>query len=430
MKTHLLSLFFTAFFAISAHAAPKIESWKTASGVKVLFVQTHALPILDIQFDFSAGSSYDPPGKEGLAALTQTVLDMGVEGLDETALSNRLADVGALLSGSVDQDRAQIALRTLSAPDKRDAAIALFQKVITEPRFLPDVFAREKARYIAALKDAQTQPASIAKQAFWAAMYSSHAYGRSATPESVAALLDSDLREFHTRHYSAKATTISIVGDITVDEAKTTAEKLSTGLPVSDWQAPEDVDSPALPNAREIRLSHPAQQAHVLIGLPAIKRGDPDFFPLLVGNYSLGGGGFASRLMAEVREKRGLTYGVYSAFIPLAQTGPFQIALQTKQANDALKISRDVLTEFLANGPSESELKAAKQNITGSFPLRFDSNSGILANIAVIGFYGLPLDYLDHYASKVQKVTTSDVKAAFARHVKPQHMITVIVAGE
>ena len=169
-----------------------------------------------------------------------------------------------------------------------------------------------------------------------------------------------------------------------------------------------------------------------MLGLPALQRGDPDFFPLLVGNYSLGGGGFVSRLMKEVRDKRGLAYSVHSYFMPLQQLGPFQIGLQTKkaQANDALKVTREVLATFLAEGPSETELQAAKQNLIGSFPLRLDSNRKILENVALIGFYDLPLDYLDRYPENIEKVTVADIKAAYSRHVRPEHLVTVVVAGE
>ena len=170
----------------------------------------------------------------------------------------------------------------------------------------------------------------------------------------------------------------------------------------------------------------------MLIGLPALKRGDPDFFPLVVGNYTLGGGGFVSRLMKEVREKRGLAYSVSSHFMPLSLQGPFQISLQTKkeQANEALGVAREVLQRFITSGPSEAELRAAKQNLVGSFPLRLDSNGKILDNVALIGFHGLPLDYLDRYAENVEKVTVAEIKAAFARHVSPGRMVTVVVGGE
>jgi zinc protease len=388
------------------------------------------LPIVDVQVDFAAGTAYDPPGKSGLASMTQGLLDMGVEGLDETQISNRLADLGALLSGGADMDRGSVSLRTLSMPDKRVAAVDVLRAVLVSPQFPADVFEREKARTVASLKEALTHPDVIASKAFWAAMYPAHPYGREASPESVNGLTRADLLDFYRSHYTAQRATVTIVGDLTRAQAEAVAQQTTAGLPVGSGVAP--LEAPQLPASAERRIAHPAAQAHVLIGLPAVKRGDPDFFPLLVGNYTLGGGGFVSRLMKEVREKRGLAYSVYSYFMPLGQIGPFQIGLQTKkaQANDALKVAREVLAGFLAGAPSDAELQAAKQNLVGSFPLRIDSNRKILDNVAVIGFYGLPLDYLDRYAENVDKVTAAEIKAAFARHVKPENIVTVVVAGE
>lgn len=414
----------------AAEAGPMIENWIAPSGARVFFVENHALPILDVQVDLAAGSAYDPQGKSGLASMTHALLDMGVRGMDETQISNRLADLGALLSGSAEMDRVSLGLRTLSAADKRVPALDILRAVLVSPQFPEKVFEREKARSVAGLKEALTRPDSIASKAFWAAMYPSHPYGRHATPESVSALKRADLEAFYRSNYTAQRATVSIVGDLSRMDAEALAQQLTAGLPAATGAAAPGM--PQMPAATEQRIAHPAAQAHVLIGLPALKRGDPDFFPLLVGNYSLGGGGFVSRLMKEVREKRGFAYSVYSYFMPLQQPGPFQIGLQTKksQASDALNVARDVLSGFLAEGPNEAELQAAKQNLVGSFPLRLDSNKKILENVAVIGFYGLPLDYLDRYAENVEKVTAAEIKAAFARHVKLENMVTVVVAGE
>jgi zinc protease len=179
----------------------------------------------------------------------------------------------------------------------------------------------------------------------------------------------------------------------------------------------------------ELRIAHPASQSHILLGYPGIKRGDPDLFPLYVGNYILGGGGFVSRLTEEVREKRGLVYSVYSYFMPMAELGPFQIGLQTKkdQANAALKLVHETLDKFLKNGVTEKELIAAKANIIGGFPMRIDSNGKILDYLSVIGFYKLPLNYLDEYNKKVASVTTAQIKEAFNRRLKPENFVTVIV---
>jgi len=414
----------------SVFAGVKIEHWVSPSGARVYFVESRVLPMLDVQVDFAAGSMFDPQGKSGLAALTRGALDLGAGKLDETAIAEQLADIGANLGGGADTDRASVALRTLSAKDKREPAIDILKNVLHHPLFDAAIFEREKARTIAGLKEAMTRPDSIAGKAFWGAMYPNHPYGRQATPESVTALTRDDLAAFHARYYNAANASITLVGDLSRKEAEKIAEAIASGLPKGEIAVLPS--PPETPKGGLTQLPHPASQAHVYIGLPAVERGNPDFFPLLVGNYTLGGGGFVSRLMKEVRDKRGYAYSVYSYFAPLKQTGPFQIGLQTKrsQAKDAIKVARDVLEGFLKDGPSEEELAAAKANLTGSFPLRLDSNKKILDNVAVIGFYGLPLDYLDQYQSRVQAVTPDDIKQAFARRVRPENLITVTVAAD
>lgn len=426
----LLTVAFALFFAHSALAGVKIEHWVSPSGARVYFVESRGLPILDVQVDFAAGSMFDPEGKSGLAALTRATLDNGAGKLDETAIAEQLADIGAALGGSADTDRASVALRTLAAKDKREPALAILKAVLQQPLFDAAIFEREKTRTIAALKEAMTRPDSIGGKAFWAAMYPQHPYGRQATPESVAALNRDDLAAFHARYYNAANASITLVGDLSRQDAEKIAESITAGLPKG---APATLPAaPELAAGNTIALAHPASQAHVFIGLPAIERGNPDFFPLLVGNYTLGGGGFVSRLMKEVRDQRGYAYSVYSYFAPMRQTGPFQIGLQTKrsQARDAIKVARDVLAGFLRDGPSDEELAAAKANLTGSFPLRLDSNKKILENVANIGFYGLPLDYLDQYQARVRAVTVDEIKAAFARRVVPEKLITVTVAAD
>jgi zinc protease len=178
-------------------------------------------------------------------------------------------------------------------------------------------------------------------------------------------------------------------------------------------------------------MPHPATQAHILLGYPGITRTDPDYFPLWVGNYILGGGGFVSRLTEEVRQKRGYAYSVYSYFMPLREAGPFQIGLQTKkeQAEEALDVVRATLDEFIAKGPSEKELKAAKDNIIGGFPLRIDSNRKIADYLAMIGFYGLPLSYLEDFPKNVEKVTAAQIRDAFRRRIDPGRLVTVVVGA-
>lgn len=415
-----------------AGAAPKIEHWLAASGARVFFVENHDLPMLDVQFDFAAGSVRDPEGKSGVAAMTSGMLDLGAADLDERQIASRLADVGAVLSGGADIERASLHLRTLSADDKRLPALALMRSVLVAPQFPADVLAREKARTIAGLKEAAIRPEVIAARTFWRLLYPGHLYGRDVTPESVASIGRDDLVEFHRQHYTAANASVTLVGDLSRAQAQALAEELTAGLPAGGAAPPGAPPVVPLTAPVEERVAHAAAQAHVLVGLPALKRGDPDFFALAVGNYTLGSGGFVSRLMQEVREKRGMAYSVGSHFMPLTQSGPFEISLQTKkaQADEALGVVRTVLQRFIAEGPSAAELRAAKQNLVGSFPLRLDSNGKILDNVALIGFYGLPLDYLDRYAENVEKVSANDVRAAFARHVAIDRLVTVVVGGE
>lgn len=416
---------------LAAQAGVKIEHWTAPSGARVYFVESRVLPIIDIQVDFAAGAAYDPPEKSALAGLTRSLLDTGAGDLDEEKIAGRLVDIGARMGGSTDLDRAGLGLRTLSSPRERDAAIELMRTVLQQPTFPAAVLEREKARAVAAIKEADTRPASIAAKRFSAALYPGHPYGLNATVESVERITRDDLLEFYRAHYGARRAVVSLIGDLSRSEAEAIAARLTEGLP----QVPQPdggLPEVQLPVRGTLRIAHPAKQAHIHLGLPAIRRGDPDFFPLLVGNYILGGGGFVSRLTREVREKRGYAYDVHSYFQPRKLEGPFQIGLQTKreQANEALKLVEATLDEFLKKGPSDEEVRAAKRNLGDGFALRLDSNRKILEYLAVIGFYGLPLSYLDDFPRKVHAVTAGEIRAAFRRKVMPEHMVTVIVAGD
>jgi zinc protease len=221
-----------------------------------------------------------------------------------------------------------------------------------------------------------------------------------------------------------------MMGDISRAQAEAIAEQLTAQLPSGAAPAAPPEVAMKIP-AGEQRIAHPASQSHILLGAPGMARSDPDYFALYVGNHILGGGGFVSRLMHEVREKRGLAYSVYSYFMPTKQPGVFQIGLQTRkdQADGALQLVRDTLAEFVAKGPTGKELIAARQNIVGGFPLRIDSNRKILDYLGIIGFYDLPLTYLDDFTRRVEQVTVAQVHDAFKRRVDPQAMATVIVGA-
>lgn len=416
---------------IWAHAALPIEHWTTSRGARVYFVRADTIPMLDVNIDFDAGGRYDPPRKDGLASMTASMLARGAAGLDEAAIADRIADIGAVQGASADDDRLSVAIRTLSSPAEREAAIELLASLVSRPTFPQAPLTREIERSLQALRESLTRPGSIAQRAFYPLIYPQHPYGSLADEASFRAIRRDDLVAFHRARFAASGAVVSLVGAVTRAQAEAIAERLTRDLPAGS-------PAPALPPVRmpapvERRIAHPASQSHLLIGAPAIVRNDPDYFPLFVGNYVLGGGGFVSRLTTEVREKRGLSYSVGSGFSPMLQPGPFVVSLQTRkeQTDEALAVVRDTLSGFVAKGPTEDELQAAKQNLVGGFALRIDSNSKILANLASIGWYGLPLDYLDGWTRKVEAVTAEQVRQAFARKVDPSKLVTVIVgAGE
>lgn len=420
-----------------SHAALNIQSWTLENGTRVLFVENHTIPMLDVSIDFDAGARRDPSGKSGVAALTNAMLARGVraekfDGNDEPALSeaqisDAFADLAAQRGSRIESDRSGLTLRTLTT--ERDAAVALLARLLAQPSFPAELLARDKARTISALKESLTKPEVIADQAFSELLYGKHPYGAQLSVASVDAITREDLVAFHTNYYVANRAVVAMIGDASRADADRIARQLTARLP--QGAALPELPPVVIGKASEKRIPHASSQAHILIGEPALARHDPDYFPLIVGNYVLGGGGFVSRLMNEVREKRGLTYGVSSYFDPMAQPGPFQIGLQTKsdQADEALKIVRETVTDYLRDGPTASELAAAKDNMIGGFALRIDSNRKILENIAAIGFYGLPLDYLDTWTKNVANVKTDQIKAAFNRKLQMDKLSTVVVGA-
>jgi zinc protease len=420
------------FAAAAVHAALPIAHWTTGNGARVYFVENHDLPILDVSVDFAAGSGRDAPATSGLAALTLTTMSLGAAGMSESEIARGFADVGAQFSPRFDRDRAGFTLRTLSAEKERGAALDLFAAVLQKPEFPSAVVEREKARVLAAIKEAESKPAEVADRAFQEAVFGGHPYAlpEEGRKETVAGLDADRLRNFYSEHYTAANMVIALMGDLTRNQAERIAEDLAGGLPAGQTLPPPGPVAD-LKSANLIRIPFPSKQAHVLMGQPGMARGDPDYFPLYVGNYILGGGGFDSRLTDEVREKRGLSYSVYSYFLPLARPGPFTIGLQTRadQADNALQVATDTLDRFLSGGITDAELTQAKNHIIGGFPLRLDSNKEILEYLAVIGFYRLPLTYIDDFTQKVDAVTVAQIQDAFRRRLHPETMATVVVGA-
>ena len=426
-------------FAGAAQAAIPIQHWTHSSGARVYLVPSPSIPMLDVQINVDGGSRRDPAPQAGLASATAGMLLTGVAAqpgqaaLDENQLGEAWADLGARLGASASGDRFSVSLRTLTEPDLLRGAVALAARQLAAPAWPERIWQRDRERTIAALIEAENRPATHAARAFDAAVYGDHPYGFDTTPATLNAISVADMRSFYRRHMAACRAQVSLVGAIDRAQADRIVDQLMTAIQPNGCEAlPEVAEVRPLTAAVERRIPFNAAQAQVQIGQPGFVRSDPDFFPLIVGNHILGGGGFTSRLTNEVREKRGLSYSVYSGFSPGLHAGAFQIGLTTRpdQADQAIGVAREVLQRFVREGPTEAELQAAKDNLVNGFALRIDSNRKLLDNVANIAWNHLPLDYLDHWTEQVQRVSLADIRRAFTRVLQPDRMVTVVVGGK
>ena len=428
MRIFLLSCILLTFSQITL-AAAKIEHWQTIGGSRVYYVHTEGLPMADIQVVFNAGSASD--GQQfGLSALTADLLDTGAGKWNADEIAQRFESVGAQFGVSSSMDTTTVSLRTLTDKTLFDKALETMQVILTKPAFNQADFKREQRRTLSGLKQQEESPAALASIAFYNALYGTHPYAHpeSGVIKTVSAFKAADIRHFYQKFYVADNAIVVIVGALSKQQAEQTAEQLLAGLPLG--KRPEALPDVAMPlKATQQHIEFPSSQTHVLVGLPGSYRKDPDYFNLYVGNHILGGSGLVSKLFDEIREKRGLAYSASSNFMPMLKPGPFLISLQTRndQTAQALQVLNQTLADFINKGPTEVELTAAKKNITGGFAMRFDTNKELAGYVAMIGFYEMPLDYLDTFQQKTEQVTVASITDAFKRRVNPQLLQTITV---
>jgi len=428
MRIFLLSCILLTFSQITL-AAAKIEHWQTMGGSRVYYVHTEGLPMVDIQVVFNAGSASD--GQQfGLSALTADLLDTGAGKWNADEIAQRFESVGAQFGVSSSMDTTTVSLRTLTDKTLFDKALETMQVILTKPAFNQADFKREQRRTLSGLKQQEESPAALASIAFYNALYGTHPYAHpeSGVIKTVSAFKAADIRHFYQKSYVADNAIVVIVGALSKQQAEQTAEQLLAGLPLG--KRPETLPDVAMPlKATQQHIEFPSSQTHVLVGLPGSYRKDPDYFNLYVGNHILGGSGLVSKLFDEIREKRGLAYSASSNFMPMLKPGPFLISLQTRndQTAQALQVLNQTLADFINKGPTEVELTAAKKNITGGFAMRFDTNKELAGYVAMIGFYEMPLDYLDTFQQKTEQVTVASITEAFKRRVNPQLLQTITV---
>ncbi|AUF99059.1 insulinase family protein [Pseudomonas sp. 09C 129] len=406
-----------------------IKTWSTAEGAKVLFVEAHELPMFDMRLTFAAGSSQDGDAP-GLAMLTNAMLNEGVAGKDVGAIAEGFEGLGADFGNGAYKDMAIASLRSLSAPDKRTPALQLFADVVGKPTFPADSLARIKNQMLAGFEYQKQNPGKLASLELMNRLYGSHPYAHSSdgTAQSVPPISLAQLRAFHAKAYAAGNVVIALVGDLSRSDAEAIAAQISAALPKGPALA--KIPQPSEPQASIGHIEYPSSQTSLLLAQLGIDRDDPDYAALSLGNQILGGGGFGTRLMSEVREKRGLTYGVYSGFSPMQARGPFMINLQTRaeMSEGTLKLVQDVLADYLKTGPTQKELDDAKRELAGSFPLSTASNADIVGQLGAIGFYNLPLSYLEDFMQQSQSLTVEQVRDVLNKHLGADKMV-IVTAG-
>lgn len=407
----------------------KTEKWLTKNGVPVVFYQAMEVPMLDISMAFAAGSAYDGT-KHGLSALTAHLMNQGNAGKDATAIAEGLANTGAQFDADTSRDMTVFSLRTLTKKDALEQSTNLFNQIINHPDFPDEAFESEKQQQLMSIEQVDESPDDVASINFFQTLYQDHPYAHpvNGTIPTLSTVSKKQVIDFYKQYYISNNAVLVMVGALDSNQAHQLAEQLTRELPKG--KAADSIPKAVqLSNAEKINIPFPSSQTIVRLGQIGIDHHNPNYFPLIVGNYILGGGALVSRLAVEVREKRGLTYGVDSQFVPMPGEGPFIISLSTKndQATNALDITHNTLNRFISNGPSKEELDSAKKYLTGSFPLSLSSNRSIASLLLRMAFYHLPDNYLDTYVDRVNAVTNEEIKQAFKTQVNPDKLLLVTV---
>lgn len=412
--------------------APEIQEWHTDNGARVLFIEVPDIPLVNARLTFAAGAARDGD-QPGVARLTADGLMSGTNDLDADGLAEAWERHGARVSTGSARDMAWLDMTSLSDADQLWPVVDVLAGMLASPAFAEAEVERLKDQHRTELRQQRQSPGHIASRLFWETAYEGHPYAVNplGNEESLERIKPADLHAFHERYYVGANANLALVGDLDRAEAERLARELVGELP-------EGESAEALPPAPELdddvtrRESFPSTQAHIIIGRPGVARGPDDSPALDVANHVFGAGSFTSRLFREVREERGLVYGVRSISTAMDVAGPFRIGLQTRgdQEQEALTVVRSELQRFLADGPTVEETEASVRNITGGFPLSIDANRKLVGHLGAIGFYDLPLDHLQTYPDRVAEVDAAEAHAAFLDAVGHRPRVTVVVGGD
>ena len=426
----LFSLFWTSQSGLAVHAMPPVQKIALPNQLVLLVSEEHSLPMVTIQLLINSGSRQDPVGKEGLANLTSNSLLLGTLKHTITSLNEELDFMGASLDTSCSRDYAVLSLRIL----KKDLykGFNLLTEVLMQPTFPKNEIEREIQRTLGAIRSAEQKPMEVAEKSFCKALFLGSPYGHpvEGTQDSLSKLTREEVIQFYETFYHPNNAIMSIVGDITVDDIKEKLIPRLTEWPASKIQK-EEVATRFAKGPEVVKIDRNISQANIILGQPGISRENPDYYALTVMNYILGGGGFASRLLEEIRNNRGLAYSVTSFFDAGKFPGSFQIVMETKNpsAREAIDIALQQLKLILKERVTEKELEGAKKYFIGSFPMRFDTQIKLAGFLVQVEYYHLGLDYFDKYPSLINTVTSEDMLRTAKKYLHPENYILVVVAN-
>jgi zinc protease len=423
----LLSLVFAAIVPSTAIAVD-VQSFKLAKGEDVWFVSDHTLPMIALTAALPAGSSYDPAAKPGLASFAASLADEGAGKLNATAFQTALSNRAIRLSITPDRDFLIVSLVTLT--DNAKDAFQLLGLALSQPRFDQDAVQRVRAQILSSLAQQEEEPDAVAAKAFFRTFFHEQPYGHAVAGDtaSISAINVGDLKAFAASHWVGGGLKIAVSGDFDKAQLTQLLKSAFGALPLKTPPMPPPVNHAGQPGVQVVPM--PIPQPTAVFGLPGPMRSDPDFIPGYVANYILGGGGFASRLTNEVREKRGLTYDISTSLDSFRRSGAVlgEVASKRGAMKQTIDVIRQTMRDYTANGPTQTELDDAKTYLTGSFPLAFGSNVGISSQLNAFQRVGLSVDYVKKRNALIGAVTLDDVARVSKRLFNPAKL-TFVVAG-
>ncbi len=429
----ILLLLIWGWTATGQAAEPVLgERFVLPNGLVCLFSQQTDLPLVTVDLTIKAGALFDPPGKAGLANLTASLLRYGTRTKNAQQIAEEIDLLGAALATNAGRDAATVKL-TILKKDLR-TGLKIFQEVLLQPRFAPMELQAMVQRLKGTLKSQEDEPGIVAERAFRRTVFGDHPYGFPVigTLASLPQISQYDLRTFHRRYYRPNNAILTIVGDLTLEEARGLAEEF-----FASWENGESPPAPPAPAAKQtqptvVKIDKDITQANIILGLIGLSRSDPDFYAFQLLNYILGGGGFTSRLMDNIRDNRGLAYNVHSGFEPGLVAGPFDISLETKNASGGEAVAEVLqeLTRIRQELVSESELADAKTYLISSLPMKMDSNAKRAALLGYVEMFGLGLDYPWRYPEIINAVTRDDVLQAARKYLDPERYVLVVVGRQ